>query len=219
MVSNSMSVLVIDDHALFSAGIKGLYEAMNDDVVVNTFVSCDEAFGGVEDMDAVSLVLLDYHIPGTDPERNLKVLRSTFTNASIVIVSGETDPLKVIRAINQGASGFIPKAATSETMISALKIISAGGVYLPPEVNSYYSTGPEATPNSTEHPLEGLHKVTREVVELAISGMSNQAIAEKRGTSLSTIKNQLSKAYKDLGVRNRAQLVLECGKYNQRANR
>ena len=137
MVSNSMSVLVIDDHALFSAGIKGLYEAMNDDVVVNTFVSCDEAFGGVEDMDAVSLVLLDYHIPGTDPERNLKVLRSTFTNASIVIVSGETDPLKVIRAINQGASGFIPKAATSETMISALKIISAGGVYLPPEVNSY----------------------------------------------------------------------------------
>ncbi len=211
-----MSVIIIDDHGLFSAGLKGLYEALNDGVEVRTYPNCDAALGDVEDLDSIALVLLDYHIPDSDPERNLKVIRATFNSAKIVIVSGETDPRKVISAINQGASGFIPKAANSDTMVSALEIISAGGVYLPGEVNRFYSASLQSTEVkevSADHPLAALTPSQRDVVELVINGLSNQAIADKRNASLSTIKNQLSAAFKELGVRNRAQLVLEVGRF------
>ena len=122
-----MKVLLVDDHVLFRRGLALLLFDLDPALEV---VHADR----VEEVDpaglgVVDLILLDMQLPGGLSGLNaLSALRERLPDVPIVMVSGITDAGDIRNCIDAGAAGFIPKSATPELMIGALRLVLAGGI-------------------------------------------------------------------------------------------
>ena len=209
-----MNVLLVDDHTLFRQGLRFLLADLHSDL---SFVECSSCEAMPENGD-FDLVLLDYHLPGLSELEALAATRERFETASVVVLSGEDCPIKIRRIVDHGASGFIPKASPADLLVAALKLILAGGVYLPPKV---LNASPEELKAKAEktgtqpasHPeLNKLSARQREALQLAVQGKVNKVIARELNISESTVKAHLSAAFRALGVSNRTEAVFAVAK-------
>ncbi|MEO0369132.1 MAG: response regulator transcription factor [Pseudomonadota bacterium] len=203
-----MNIFIIDDHGLFRAGLTQILAALDSSNQLTALAGVTD-LDQIENDDPADLVLLDLHIPGEQSESNIVKVRTLFPLAKIVVVSAETDPSKILKAIEQGASGYIPKSANPDVLAAALALVLAGGVYLPPEIGSYFQAL-AADSKEPDNPLDELSARQKEVLRLAINGQSNNDIAASLSISLDTVKAHLSNAYRCLGVHSRTQAVLKC---------
>lgn len=201
-----MHILLVDDHALFREGLCLLLSDLSADMECAHAGSCDEALDHVR-RQAFDIVMLDYHLPGRHGLEALTAIHEASNAPRIVVLSAEEDPDLIRSVIDAGASGFIPKASSHAVMMAALKLIIAGGTYLPPHA-AYASPGvlPElddlsedATGHLTERQLHTLR--------LAVQGKGNKQIAREMDISESTVKAHLSAAFRALGARNRTEAV------------
>jgi len=216
-----MNIVIIDDHTLFRSGVETMITNLEPKTLVQSYECSADAIESVTNPSNISLVLLDYNIPGTSTEENIRSSREFFENAKIVIVSGEEEADKVINAVDLGASGFIPKSSEPPVLIAALKLILAGGIYLPEHVLRYQTSSSakkdvqvEApTDDKTSNPLERLTSRQYEVLMHMIDGKNNKTIAREVDLSLGTVKAHLSAAYGSLGVTNRTEAVVLASKY------
>jgi len=212
-----MNILLIDDHTLFRTGIATMLENLEPKTVIQGFATCELAVNSVSNADEISLVLLDYHIPGTSAANNMGVVRTAFPNAKLVLLSGEEKAEIIIEAIDLGASGFIPKTSEPLVLIAALKLVISGGVYLPELVL-------RAQPPSVRNAAKDTSSLTRltdrqqEVLFHAVDGKSNKNIAREMGLSEGTIKAHLSSAYRALGVQTRSEAVIIASQMKDRQN-
>ncbi len=209
-----MNILLIDDHTLFRSGIETMLTSLEPKTSVQGFISCDEAISAISEPESISLILLDYHIPNTDTESNITKVKATFENAKVVILSGEEEPSKIIKAIDSGVSGFIPKSSDPQVLVAALRLILAGGVYLPEQVLRYQANTKSSISESAGNTsaLEKLSPRQREVLMHVIDGKNNKTIAREVDLSLGTVKAHLSAAYDCLGVSNRTEAVVVASK-------
>lgn len=202
-----MNILLIDDHTLFRTGIATMLRNLEPKTVVEGFSSCEAAVNQTGNPNDIDLVLLDYHIPPTEAPENIRVVRTAFPNAKLVLISGEEDATKIIRAIDDGASGFIPKSSEPQVLIAALRLVLSGGVYLPELVLRAQSAGIRKAAKNTSS-MDHLTKRQQEVLAGAVDGKSNKLIARELGLSEGTIKAHLSSAYRALGVQKRSEAVI-----------
>lgn len=210
-----MRTLLIDDHGLFRQGLKYLLADLDGQMTFRDAESCAHAltYAG----EPVDLVLLDLHMPGGSGIQVLDTIRAAFEASVVVVLSSEDDPRVIRRAIELGASGFIPKACTPQLMIAALRLVLAGGTYLPPHVlrdmGEPAAPGPptalarasasEAAPRCPE----GMSGRQMEVLLKAVQGKANKVIARELQLSEGTVKAHLSAAFRALGVQNRTEAV------------
>src|SRR6478735_6494658 len=113
-----MKVLVIDDHPLILSALQNVIQGMGSDVGVVGVASARAAREALAADDSFDLVLLD--------------LRNGWPAIPVVVVSASDRSADVIRAIDLGAMGFVPKRASNETLTEALKVVMSGGIYVPP---------------------------------------------------------------------------------------
>lgn len=215
-----MNIVIIDDHTLFRSGIETMITSLEPKTMIQSFESSANAIESVTNPSKIDLVLLDYNIPGTSTNENIRSTREFFENAKIVIVSGEEEADKVINAVDLGASGFIPKSSEPPVLIAALKLILAGGIFLPEQVLRYQTSSPkkgapveQPIDEQTSNPLERLTSRQYEVLMHMIDGKNNKTIAREVDLSLGTVKAHLSAAYGSLGVSNRTEAVVLASKY------
>lgn len=214
-----MRVLLVDDHELFRSGIKLLLSTLNNQIDFIEADSCEE-LQEIDKLGHVDLVLLDFHLPGVEGFDALKSVKSIFESIPIVILSGEDDPQIIRRSIDLGAFGFISKSSSQQIFIAALKLIMAGGTYLPVSVLS--RTGDFSSENHTQKiysddsngNMAKLSNRQSEVLALAIKGKPNKIISRELKISESTVKTHLSTAFRTLGVRNRTEAVFMAAKWN-----
>lgn len=103
-----------------------------DDVAMVEAGDCAQALRAVESDSEISLMLLDLNMPGRDGFAALETLSQRYPALPIVVLSGSESCADMQRALNNGAMGFIPKSAKAAVMLSALRLVLAGDVYLPP---------------------------------------------------------------------------------------
>jgi len=194
-----MQVALIDDHAMFRQGLQLLLIGLDQDLHFSEAASCAALFANPEIAEA-DLVLLDLALADGSSLALIDRVRAHCSHAQVVVVSGVDDRETVREAIEAGAAGFVPKSAQKEVLISALRLVLAGGVYLPPHVLDAQQPGSER--------LEGLLS-TRQIQALmrAVQGASNKHIARELGVAEGTVKAHLSAAYRALGVTNRTSAV------------
>lgn len=161
------------------------------------------------------LILLDYHLPDMDGADAIANIFSTYPTTSVVVMSGDDRPELIRSVLDSGAAGFIPKNSSKELLMHALKLVLAGGIYLPKQVllesglaTSDSQTGGLSQGDSDESPIAHLSSRQSESILLAIRGASNKTIARELDISEGTVKSHLSSAYKALGVRNRTEALL-----------
>jgi DNA-binding NarL/FixJ family response regulator len=129
-----MNILLVDDHSLLREGLSLLLHSLLKDVSTAEAGSCEQAFTHLHGGAAVDLILLDLGLPGMSGFDGLAQIRHEFPEIPVVVLSSTDDRASVLRALDNGAMGFVPKSASSGVLEGALKVILAKGVYLPANV-------------------------------------------------------------------------------------
>ena len=207
-----MKLLTIDDHALFRQGLKFLLMDLQNDLECIEAESLAGALA-LDDKESVEFILLDYHLRDSKGEESLEKISGVFENAVIVVLSGEENPQLIRNIIDRGAAGFIPKSSTQDILIAALKLILAGGVYIPAVAVNASPASP-ATTEVLEEGISSLSKRQLEVLRRAVQGKSNKVIARELFIAEGTVKAHLSAAFRALGVSNRTEAVYAASRLN-----
>jgi DNA-binding NarL/FixJ family response regulator len=209
-----LRTLLIDDHAVFTQGLKFLLSDLDEDMAFLEETSCEDALH-VEAPDGIDLILLDFHMPGLHGLEALRAIKARFTSAAIVMLSSEDNPKLIRDSIDHGASGFIPKSSTAEVLVAALKLILAGGIYLPTHALTDVESRPVpggSAGGAGDGTIEGLSNRQREVLMKVVQGKANKVVAREMNISEGTVKAHLSAAFRVLGVHNRTEAVFVAAK-------
>jgi DNA-binding NarL/FixJ family response regulator len=213
-----MHVLVIDDHALIREALRGVLKDLDPDATVLEASGYRQAARLLEAHPDLGLILLDLNLPDRDGFAVLVEFRERYPATSIVMLSAFNDHDNVVKALNLGALGFIPKSAERTVMLGALNLVLAGGTYIPSDVldrqdATVADRGSAVAPPATVAPA-GLALTRRQADVLAhlMQGLSNKAICRKLGLAERTVKNSITAIFKALQVSNRTEAVIKAGK-------
>lgn len=162
-----MKVLLVDDHPLILAALQGMIGSLGDDVTVVGVSNGREARAVLKKDPDQDLMLLDLHLDEGDGFELLGELRDKYPALPIVVVSASDRASDVIRAIDAGAMGFVPKRASNATLIEALRLVMSGGIYVPPMTLGSTPAAPAPPPDGDTvpdvmrpHPTEEIREMT-----------------------------------------------------------
>jgi DNA-binding NarL/FixJ family response regulator len=203
-----LKILVADDHALFRDGLRYLLGQLDGALELLEAKDGAEALELARAHPDLDLVLLDLGMPGIDGLAGLRLLRARCPAVPVVILSASEEPADVRQALDAGALGFIPKSSTSQVMLSALRLVLSGGMYLPPSYmeRSHAVRVPLAAASSVES--LGLTPRQLDVLRLLGQGHSNKEIARVLDLAEGTVKLHISAILRALGVDNRTRAVV-----------
>ena len=226
-----MKVLLIDDHPLILSALQTVIEGLGSDTTVigaNCARAAREALKAHTDFD---LVLLDLHLGDADGFDVLAEFRAAYPALPVVVVSASDRTRDVIRAVDAGAMGFVPKRSSTETLHEALNMVMSGGIYVPPMTMGSEAPAPLAKlegdtvpsvlrvvreqaldsgfPSGAVRMSElGLTPRQTEVLGLLLKGQPNKLIARELNLSVETVKDHVAAVLRTLGVASRTQAVL-----------
>jgi DNA-binding NarL/FixJ family response regulator len=214
-----LEILVVDDHVLIREALRGVLKELSEDATVLEASSSRQAMQVIADHPDLDLILLDLNLPDRDGFSVLTEVGERYPALSVVVLSGQHDRNSVIRALDLGALGFIPKSGQREVMVSALKLVFAGGIYIPPEILARDETSvgqrdqkQPATSRRSVSPADlGLTERQVDVLSLMMQGKSNKAICRVLNLAEPTVKNHVTGILKALEVSNRTEAVIAVG--------
>lgn len=202
-----MRVLLVDDHALFRDGVALLLKELNPAVQVWHAANLDEALAVLAGDAGIELILLDFILPGMHGLQALETVREHHPGVPLVMLSSHEDQITVLRSIQLGAMGFIPKSAPSAQMFEALRTVLARRIYVPPLSLAGISLPPPARTCTTAADL-GLTQRQTQVLRLILEGKPMKLIARDLGLSPNTTKTHVSAVLRALAVTTRTQAIV-----------
>jgi DNA-binding NarL/FixJ family response regulator len=172
---------------------------------------------GMDDLNAtlsqerdVDLILLDLTMPGVQGFSGLMSLRAQYPELPVVIVSATEEPTVIRRAMDFGASGFIPKSIDIDSIGGAIQAVLAGDTWTPPDVD--LSATEDAETADLVRRLGTLTPQQVRVLTMLSEGLLNKQIAYELGVSEATVKAHVSAILDKLGVDSRTQAVIAASK-------
>ena len=220
-----MKILLVDDHVLLREALRGALTELEGDAAIFEASDGRETMQFVEQHPDVDLVLLDLNLPDRDGFSVLADLRKCYPSIAVVVISAQQNRDNVMRALDLGAVGFIPKSATRKVILGALQLVFSGGVYIPPQALSRLEPAPAASqppapagarvtqPSPSAQPAVspadlGLTERQVDVLALMMQGKSNKAICRVLDLAEPTVKNHVRAILKALNVTNRTEAVV-----------
>ncbi len=205
-----MRILVCDDHAIFRAGLRAVLGELSADAELLEAPDVAKALALVKSHPDTELVLLDLHLPGTDGRTGLRQLRAAQPALPVVIVSASDDPAEMRRVLDEGASGFIPKAANSAELLAALRLVLAGGVYVPrAALGAPAAAGSGAARREQRRERAGTLSARQiEVLSLMARGLTNREICDVLEIREGTVKTHIAAIFETLEVTNRTEAAV-----------
>ena len=210
-----MKILVVDDHVLIREAMRGVFRELKGEAAVILEASDSrQAMRQIEQNADVELVLLDLGLPDRDGLEMLSELGKCYPTISVVVLSAQQDRDTVMKALDLGALGFIPKSGQREVMLSAFNLIFSGGLYIPPEIlnrrepAAVTRAAPASVKTGASAADLGLTERQLEVLALMMQGKSNKAISRVLDLAEPTVKIYVSAILKALKVANRTEAVI-----------
>lgn len=209
--SSPRTILIADDHWVVRESLKQVAQSLDSSLLVEEAGGFDEALAVLKENPDVGLLIIDLVMPGFTEMEGLRLIRSSYPSLPIVIVSVHEGPNYVLRAIQHGVIGYIPKSSGPEEIQHALQRVLAGDVAFPREVIA--RTWAEGNPDETASPARetgrstGLSRRESEILLLLGQGSSIQDIAEALAISRQTVRVHLGNAMRKLELRTREAAV------------
>jgi DNA-binding NarL/FixJ family response regulator len=237
-----MKVLLVDDHPLILSALQTVIRGFGDDVIVEGVDSAAAARAALARDAAFDLLLLDLSLGDADGFELLIELRQAYPALPVVVVSASERASDVIRAIDLGAMGFVPKRSSNAQLTEALQMVMSGGLYVPPMLlglqGSAFTEGDtepsvmqtRGVPLGSQARAEphqqvpsmasiGLTPRQTEVLALLLKGLPNKLIARELKLSVETVKDHVAAVLRALGVSTRTQAVLAVSQMTQDGQR
>ena len=219
-----MRILVAEPIFLIRRGLKDLLQELGKDVEVLESESIRDALEISTQETELTIIMFEPKNCGMNWMHVARKLRVNQPNASIVMFSTVDNRGDILRAIELGVTGFIPKTSGRDEILSGLRIILDGGIYLPrpPQGQSLLPSGdrdslPDAADTVSADSIQRLTRRQQEVLGHLTLGRSNADIAKELGTSEHTIRIHVSAILKSLSVSNRTKAALAAAPYYQGA--
>ncbi len=229
-----MKVLLVDDHPLILAALQTVIQGLDSGVSVKGVDSAAAARAALAADPDFDLVLLDLALGDADGFDVLAEFRSTYPALPVVVVSASDRASDVIRALDGGAMGFVPKRSSNDSLHEALRMVMSGGMYVPPNMLGMdgHLAAVEAAPAPGALPLGeharaepqqrlptmaelGLTPRQGDVLMLLLKGLPNKLIARELNVSVETVKDHVAAVLRALGVSSRTQAVLAVSQMTQ----
>jgi two-component system response regulator NreC len=201
-------VLVADDHTIVREGVRILLEAQPDIEVVSEAADGQEALARVRELQP-DIVLIDIAMPKLNGMEATRAIKRDFPNVQIIVLTMYESDEYFFQVLNAGASGYILKKAASGDLLTAIRAVYAGEVFLYPSVARRLVSDYISRVKSGEEKIsyDGLTPREREVLKLIAEGYTNQAIADKLVISPSTVQTHRTRVMQRLNLHNRAELI------------
>lgn len=204
-----MQILIADDHSLFRDGLRHVLSTLDGEVAVTEAGSLDDLLRSIDGASRFDLIIVDLSMPGMNGPASLAAVRDRAEGAPLVVISASEDRHDVRAALEAGANGYIPKSANGQVMLSALKLVLVGGMYVPPlildEDISVHHRSEAATPMSLRSVLT---ERQIDVLRLLAEGRPNKEIARQLNLAEGTVRVHVNAVLKALSARNRTEAAL-----------
>ena len=205
MTDGSISVLLVDDHAVVREGLRTFLELQDGLEVVGEAGDGEEAVRVAERL-RPDVILMDLVMPRLDGVGAMRELRRRAPASRVIVLTSFTDDEKLLPAIQAGAAGYLLKNVQPRELARAVRAAHAGEALLDPSVAAKLMEA-IAQPQG-EEPAEQLTAREREVLELIARGFSNKRIAVELGVAEKTVKTHVGHVLAKLGIHDRTQAAL-----------
>lgn len=203
-----MRILIIDDHALFRVGLKGLLEQRNIEVVG---VAADGK-DGIELAGELNpdIILLDLRMPDMGGLEVLKILREKLPNIPIVMLTTSNEEADLIKSLRSGAQGYLLKDMEPDELVGALRDIEKGKNVVAQDLTDALArmVQGETSLEDDEGPFSSLTPREHEILCLLADGQSNKLIARNLGISDGTVKLHVKAILRKLGIHSRVEAAV-----------
>jgi len=227
-----MKVLLIDDHPLVLTALQAVIGNIDRDIQVAGAASAAAARQAMAADADRDLVLLDLALGDADGFALLAELRNAYPAVPVVVVSASERASDVIRAIDLGAMGFVPKSTPHAELHEALRMVMSGSMYVPPSMLGLdfaslrrdmqaeaeaEAAAARAEPHQKVPSIQDLGLTPRqaEVLGLLLQGLPNKLIARQLNLSVETVKDHVAAVLRALNVSSRTQAVLAVSQMTQ----
>lgn len=213
----NISVLIVDDQVLFADSMKMVFDGFKDSGISVIGV----AHNGAEAVEAVErknpdVILMDVRMPVMDGVEATRLIKQSYPEIKIIILTTFDDDSYVHSALNYGADGYVLKNIKSEELINSVKSVYGGTMLISPKIGSrlltkkidYGGTKEEYVANLMKN-FDTLSKREAEILYILSQGHSNKQIAEILYIAEQTVKNHLEHIYSKLNVSTRSQAIHE----------
>jgi two-component system nitrate/nitrite response regulator NarL len=200
-----MKLLIVDDHAILREGLVALLRQFEQGADVLQASDAAEGLRLAEAHPDLNAVFLDLNMPDQSGMELIPVFAKRCPQVPVIVLSSSEDPRDVSLALKSGAFGYVPKSASPRNILSALRLVLSGEVYVPPLM---LELAPSLAGESGQAMSEASGRLTErqtEVLRQLCRGLSNKEISRALDLSEKTTKSHITAIFKALGVVNRTQ--------------
>ena len=190
-------ILIADDHDLVRETI-AMFMQSEGNFAVTSVSSVDAALAEIAAQSKFDIVLLDYNMPGMHGLEGLRRVLDASGDTAVALLSGDASASVVESAVAAGAAGFVPKTLGAKSMLSAIRFMISGEIYVPFDYRE----------QAADTSAEGLTARETQVLRLLAEGLANKEIARELDLQEVTIKLHVKTLSRKLGARNRTHAAM-----------
>lgn len=199
-----IEILIADDHAIIRDGLRQIFADTDDIVVAGEAANGHETVEKVRQRDWDALIL-DISMPGKSGLDLIRHLKSEKPQLPILVLSMHGEEQYGLRALRAGCSGYMTKESDSELLVSVLRKIAGGGIYVSPELAELMVR--ERMPQSEQPPHTLLSEREYQVFLMIVAGMGLTEIADQLSLSVKTVSTHKTHILQKMNMSNQAELV------------
>lgn len=203
-------LLLVDDHQIVRAGLRMLFQAEPDMEIAGEASSGEEALALVPTVQP-DVVIMDVAMPGMNGIEATRRIRAVSPHTAVLALTMHEDEQYFFAMLDAGAAGYIPKRAAPDDLVSAIRVVSQGNVFLYASLARFLIKDAveraSHEPGGEPHPVESLTAREREVLTWIAEGRTNREIAETLIISPKTVDRHRENIMAKLNLHNRAELV------------
>lgn len=204
---SEIRILLVDDHAMFRAGIKALLEGESRLTVVGEAATGDEAVDQVRSLKP-DVVVMDLSMPGSNGLEATRRIAALGLDTRVLVLTVHAEEEYLVPVVEAGASGYLTKTSADTDLVEAIKVVARGEVFLPPRATRLLLQQYRASESDPD--TAGLHDLSsreQEVLALTAEGFSSREIGGKLFISPKTVDTYRSRIMDKLGLNHRSELV------------
>ncbi len=213
-MSNTIEILVVDDHPLFRQGVVNSLDMVPDFKVVGETSSGEDALALACKL-MPDVVLLDVSMPGWNGIVTAEKIALACPATAIVMLTAADDKDRLLAALKAGARGYVLKGVSAKELADVVRSACAGDVYVSPSIAAEMLVS--LTKGKAPDPLQELTEREREILELIGNGLTNREIGDKIFLSEKTIKHYVTNILQKLQVRSRVEAALLANRHGRAA--
>ncbi len=208
-----MKYLIVDDHALITGALSLMLEDRDPEAEVHTAATAREALDLVNREGDADLLILDLSMPDVTGTELMEEIVRMQPMLKILVVSGLADQESIMRVLQLGAAGFVPKSLDTEMLGNAIDFVLKGGVFIPSKLLTesqrvgFFTRTAAHLKSSAEEPVH-LTERQKDVLALLALGAPIKRICRELDLSEGTVKTHVAAIYRAFGASNRTEALL-----------